>query len=87
MGKTPFEIRLDLLHMAENLLVQKYHMERDNLLQSWNAQVDQNKGSTAVTSGWTNPQLPSFPDMPSFPTSAEIIKKAKELNEFISDKS
>ena len=73
---TPFEIRLELLKMAKDMLEQEYHGKREKLHNEWNVQVENARHAGAAT--------PVFPELPAFPTEAEIIKKASELNGFVS---
>ena len=73
---TPFEIRLELLKMAKDMLEQEYHGKREKLQNEWNVQVENARHAGTAT--------PVFPDLPAFPTEAEIIKKASELNGFVS---
>ena len=37
---TPFEIRLELLKMAKDMLEQEYHGKREKLHNEWNVMVD-----------------------------------------------
>jgi hypothetical protein len=71
MSKTPYEIRLDLLRLAKESLFEPYFYTRSNKELEWNAQRD------------ANPNAP-FPEMPTAPTSEDIIAEAKKLNEFVS---
>jgi len=71
MSKTPYEIRLDLLRLAKESLFEPYFYARSNKELEWNAQRD------------ANPNAP-FPEMPTAPTSEDIISEAKKLNEFVS---
>ena len=73
---TPFEIRLELLKMAKDMLTDDYHTRHDSLQQQWHTQVDAAK--IAGTSS------PDFPALPPFPTEEEIVKKAEALNQFVS---
>jgi len=73
---TPYEIRLELLKMAKDMLTDDYHTRRDSLSQQWHTQVDAAK--IAGTSS------PDFPALPPFPTEDEIVKKAEALNQFVS---
>ena len=76
MSMTPYEIRLELLKMAKDMLTDDYHTRRDSLQQLWHTQVDSAKiaGSTS----------PDYPALPAFPTEEEIVKKAEALNQFVS---
>ena len=76
MSMTPYEIRLELLKMAKDMLTDDYHTKRDALQQQWHTQVDAAK--IAGTSS------PDFPALPPFPTEDEIVKKAEALNQFVS---
>lgn len=73
---TPFEIRLDLLKLAKDMLEQEYQGKREVIHNNWqvaseNARIQGQK-------------LPDQPDFPPFPTEAEIIAKATALNGFVS---
>lgn len=76
MSMTPYEIRLELLKMAKDMLTDDYHTKRDALNQQWHSQVD-----AAKIAGTTSPD---FPALPAFPTEEEIVKKAEALNQFVS---
>jgi hypothetical protein len=76
MSMTPYEIRLELLKMAKDMLTDDYHTKRDALQQQWHTQVDSAK--IAGTSS------PDFPALPPFPTEEEIVKRAETLNQFVS---
>lgn len=74
---TPFEIRLELLKMARDMLYDSYHAERDRLQQDWNIKCD-----TARSKGETPPEHPTLPTIPS---EQEIITRAQTLNGFVSN--
>ena len=76
MSMTPYEIRLELLKMAKDMLTDDYHTKRDVLQQQWHTQVD-----SAKIAGTTSPD---YPALPAFPTEEEIVKKADALNQFVS---
>ena len=76
MSMTPYEIRLELLKMAKDMLTDNYHTQRDALQQDWHIKVD-----AAKIAGTESPQ---YPVLPHFPTEDEIIKKAETLNGFVS---
>jgi len=72
MSKTPYEIRLELLKMANEILVTPVHQTRVALSDEYHSKLnDANRGT-----------LP-YPTMPSFPTSTDIVSKAEELKKFI----
>ena len=76
MSMTPFEIRLELLKMARDMLIDEYHTKRQSLEQEWHIKVD-----AAKIAG---NESPHFPTLPHFPTEQEIINKADLLNGFVS---
>lgn len=76
MSMTPYEIRLELLKMAKDMLTDNYHTKRDCLQQQWHTQVD-----SAKIAGTPSPE---YPAVPAFPTEDEIVKKAEALNQFVS---
>ena len=74
---TPFEIRLELLKMAKDMLYDDYNAQRDKIQQDWNVKCD-----TAKTKGETPPEHPALPTIPS---EQDIITKAQTLNGFVSN--
>lgn len=76
MSKTPFEIRLELLKMAKEMLEQDYYADRERISSDWNAQVN-----IAERNHRTPPEHPGFP---AYPSEKQIIEKASLLNAFIS---
>lgn len=79
MAQSGYEIRLELLKMAKELLEQEFHSKRDLVMQEYNY-----KCGIAVEN---KQSLPPMPDLPSMPTMQEIVEKAGELNQFINQKS
>lgn len=77
MSKTPYEIRLELLKMAKEMLESDFFTKRDLIKEEW-----QNKVSLALDQ---KAELPTMPTMPPFPTAEQILTKARELNEFVSN--
>ena len=77
MSKTPYEIRLELLKLANEILLTPVYQTRDAKLQEWHA-------SREVYANETAPRnvLP-FPTLPDFPSSTDIISKAEELKKFV----
>jgi hypothetical protein len=74
---TPFEIRLQLLQMAKDLLLEEFHANKDRLQQQWHVQVE-----TAKLNGQVIPEHPAYP---TYPTENDIINKAQSLNGFVSN--
>jgi hypothetical protein len=74
---TPFEIRLELLKMAKDLLLEEYHSNKDRLQQEWHVKVESAKLNGQV--------IPEHPAYPTYPTENDIITKAQSLNGFVSN--
>ena len=74
---TPFEIRLELLKMARDMLNDDYFGKREQISNQWAVDCEQ-----AKIKGEEPPKHPGFP---SFPSESEIIAKAKTLNDFVSN--
>lgn len=74
---TPFEIRLELLKMAKDMLSDDYYGKREQISNDWSMQCE-----TAKIKGETPPAHPGFPP---YPSESEIITKAQTLNGFVSN--
>lgn len=73
---TPFEIRLELLKMAKDMLSDEYYGKREQISNDWSTKVE-----SAKLNGGTIPEHPGFP---AFPSETDIIIKATALNGFVS---
>lgn len=73
---TPFEIRLELLKMAQNMLEQDYYAKREKVSNEYAVKCD-----IAKIHGQPVPDHPGFD---SYPSEADIIAKAQTLNGFVS---
>jgi hypothetical protein len=73
---TPFEIRLELLKMAKDMLVEEYYGKKEQVSHDWQARVDSARHAGSAP--------PEHPPMPSYPTEADIVAKATQLNGFVS---
>ena len=73
---SPFEIRLELLKMAQTMLEQDYYGKREAISNDWTTKVE-----NARHAGTAPPDHPGYPQ---YPTEAEIINKAQILNGFVS---
>ncbi len=74
---TPFEIRLELIKMAKEMLEQDYYAHRERISNEWATKVDIAK----INGG----EIPEHPGFPSYPTESDIIAKAQVLNGFVSN--
>jgi len=73
---TPFEIRLELLKMAKDMLSDDYYGKREAISNQYASQCD-----AAKLNGQPVPEHPGFPP---FPSETEVISKANALNGFVS---
>ena len=73
---TPFEIRLELLKMAKDMLAEDNFGRREQISSDWTVKVE-----NARHAGQTPPDHPGFP---TYPTESDIINKAQVLNGFVS---
>ena len=74
---TPFEIRLELLKMAKDLLLEDYISNKERLINEWQVKVE-----SAKLNGQAIPDHPAFP---IYPSETDIINKAAALNGFVSN--
>ncbi len=74
---TPFEIRLELLKMAKEMLEEDYRSKREQISNDWSVKVE-----VAKLNGGSIPDHRGFP---TYPSEKEIIIKAQELNGFVSN--
>jgi hypothetical protein len=74
---TPFEIRLELLKMAREMLGDDYYGKREIIANQYavNCEAAKLKGE----------EPPNHPGYPSFPSEQEVISKAQALNIFVSN--
>ncbi len=73
---TPFEIRLELLKMAKEMLEQDYYGQREKVSNEYASKCD-----FAKMNGQPIPEHPGFP---AFPSEEQVIVKATTLNNFVS---
>lgn len=78
-SKTPYEIRLEVLRMAQSLVVDEFHIKRETLLRQWDSAVE-----SAHRKGEDGPKML---DMPTFPTENDILYTASRLIEFVNNKT
>jgi len=74
---TPFEIRLELVKLARDMLNDEYHSKRGFVEIGWNNQVQSAMQNQKA--------LPDTPEFPQYFTEEDVIVKASRLNEFISN--
>jgi len=74
-NKTPYEVRLEVLKMAQDTELQHFYANRENQMNRWQTAVE--------TARIKSQEPPEMPAMPEFPTEESIVKKAQFLSEFI----
>lgn len=72
MSLNPYELRLELLKLAQSTLNEQSYNNRQALMEKYH--IDKEYGSQT-----------SFPNLPKMPTTEEIIAEAKKLNDFVSN--
>ena len=80
MTKTPYELRFDLLAMAQSILSEQNINARIKIENDWNmacekARMMNDKGRDA--------EFPPFPSVPCY-DETEVVALAQKLNEFVS---
>ena len=86
MSTNGYEIRLELLKMAKEMMEQDWHANRDMLRAQWEQEVN----LVQIRAHAVDQPVESVPTQPTFrpfPTEEQIIKKAKVLNEFVAQKA
>ena len=81
MSKTPYELRYDLLAMAQSIITENLINERIRLENDWNTLRD-----VAISAAERGAQysVPQFPEIPKINTD-DVIALAKKLNDFVSN--
>jgi hypothetical protein len=74
---TPFEIRLELLKMAKDMLTEDYYGKREVVSNEYSSKCE-----VAKIHGT---EIPAHPGFPAYPSEADIILKAQTLNGFVSN--
>ena len=74
---TPFEIRLELLKMAKDMLSDDYYGKRESISNQYASQCEYAK--------LNGQPVPDHPGFPPFPNESEIVIKANALNGFVSN--
>lgn len=80
MSKTPYELRYDLLAMAQAILTENLVNERIRLENDWG--LAREKASIAMSQD-KDIEMPPFPNVPTIDPD-KIIELAETLNKFVS---
>ena len=81
MTKTPYELRYDLLAMAQNIITENLMNERIRLENDWS--LAREKASIALSQN-KDVDMPPYPDVPNIDVNS-VIELAKILNNFVSN--
>ena len=73
-----YNIRLELLKMAQDALATEYHTKCDLVRTNWSNTVSLALNNNSST-------VPVAPTLPSIYTMEDIVAKAKILNDFVSN--
>ena len=76
-NKNPYEIRFEVLRMAQSHAYDKYHVNRDTAMRQWENDVE--------TARLRGEKCQWKLEMPKFPTEEEILQTARCLITFIND--
>jgi hypothetical protein len=71
---SPFEIRLEVMKMAKDLVTESYYQRTNESLENWN-------------NSKVNDHAAEDLRFPEFPKTDDILAKARDLYAFIQDKS
>ena len=77
MTKTPYELRYELLMMAQSIITENLMNERIRLENDWNMECDKLRK-------FDSPNYPKFPSVPQIDVNS-VIELAKILNNFVSN--
>lgn len=80
MGKTPYELRYELLAMAQNIITENLMNERIRLENDWS--LEREKASIALSQN-KDVVLPPYPIVPQIDVNS-VIALAEILNKFVS---
>jgi len=72
MSKTPYEIRLELLNLARDILQSPIYEKRNKLTDEYHSKLTD-----------ANRDILTFPTMPDFPSTTDIIAEAEALKKFV----
>jgi len=73
MSKSPYEIRLELLKLSNEILSTPIFQKREALMNEYHAKLTDSNRDKSL-----------FPTLPDFPSITDVISKAEELNKFVS---
>jgi len=77
MNMTPYEVRLELVKLAKEMLSEDFHTKTSIIQNKWQNEV--------AISNNRNENPPALPLMPEYFTEYDVVQKALRLNDFISN--
>lgn len=80
MGKTPYELRYEILVMAQNIITENLMNERIRLENDWS--LEREKATIALSQN-KDVALPPYPSVPQIDVNS-VIALAEILNKFVS---
>jgi hypothetical protein len=83
-NKTPFELRFDLLSLAQGILNDKAFADRQRLEQDWNMKRELLMMAAAQQENVKDSDIVPFPELPSVNVD-DVIEMARKLNDFVSN--
>jgi hypothetical protein len=72
MSKTPYEIRLELLTMAKEILQAPVYEKRNKLSDEYHSKLTD-----------ANRETFPYPTLPDFPSTTDIVAEAEALKKFV----
>lgn len=76
--KSPFELRLEIINTARDLLEKQFALNKEIAMATWNLSVE-----AAKTARGSVPDAPSL----TYPTIDDVLELATKMNDFISGKA
>ena len=77
MNMTPYEVRLELVKLAKDMLSEEYHSKLSRIQAEWDANCSKAMNEEKA--------IPSSPNYPKYFTEDDVVNKATRLNDFISN--
>jgi hypothetical protein len=81
-SKTPYEIRAELLSLAQGIVSEQHHVQNDKTQRDWEKECD----VCTFLMSTTNSEV-GYPKAPVVTTASvdEVLEAAKKLNEFVTN--
>lgn len=76
-NKNPYEVRLEVLKMAQEMEQQHFYYNREAMMRNWEVRVEDARNR--------NEPVPPMPEFSQYPTEEKIVKSAQFLSEFVNN--